>query len=405
MRICVKRGLPYFYRYMGVFMRIGVVTFYWAQDNYGQLLQAYALQRYLREAGHEAFVIRYRRDYDYIRPPFLLRACKALNPVKLYNYLAGRWRQRRAEQDLAAHPRGFDEFRARYLQFSPREYSSWTELQADPPEADAYIVGSDQMWNFGGEQAELRRVRRLVHANFLDFGAAEVHRLSYAASWSVQSLRPELIEEIRPLLAKFDYVSVREKKGVELCAQCGRPDAEWVPDPTFLLEPERYRELYRAEHVQVPQRPYLLLYMLANGYSFPVEKAYEWAEAHGMDVVFVTGNSELTSKAAYLTIPEWLGYVDGAAAVLTNSFHCAVFATQFRRPFGVVPLTGPNAGMNSRMEALFQLTGQPERYVRTPQDLTWLEQATEPEYSFDKGQFARVLAGLADQKNVEADKA
>ena len=41
-------------------MRIGVVTFWWGQDNYGQIAQCYALQSVLRRMGHEPFIVRCR---------------------------------------------------------------------------------------------------------------------------------------------------------------------------------------------------------------------------------------------------------------------------------------------------------------------------------------------------------
>ena len=40
-------------------MRIGIVTFWQSGDNYGQQLQCWALQRYLKGIGHEPFLIRY----------------------------------------------------------------------------------------------------------------------------------------------------------------------------------------------------------------------------------------------------------------------------------------------------------------------------------------------------------
>ena len=68
-------------------LKIGILTFWWSNDNYGQLLQCYALQKYLRDAGHDAFLIRYDSRKDFIRTPFILRCLKALNPVLLCKFL------------------------------------------------------------------------------------------------------------------------------------------------------------------------------------------------------------------------------------------------------------------------------------------------------------------------------
>ena len=43
-------------------MKIGVVTFWQSKDNYGQHLQSFALQTYLKKMGHEPFLIRYKEN-------------------------------------------------------------------------------------------------------------------------------------------------------------------------------------------------------------------------------------------------------------------------------------------------------------------------------------------------------
>ena len=40
-------------------MKIGVITFSNSKDNYGQMLQIYAMQCFLKKMGHECFLIRY----------------------------------------------------------------------------------------------------------------------------------------------------------------------------------------------------------------------------------------------------------------------------------------------------------------------------------------------------------
>ena len=40
-------------------MKIGILTFHWP-ENYGAVLQAYALQSYLTDLGHDVEIINYR---------------------------------------------------------------------------------------------------------------------------------------------------------------------------------------------------------------------------------------------------------------------------------------------------------------------------------------------------------
>lgn len=342
-------------------LRIGILTFWWSADNYGQLLQCYALQKYLRNAGHDAFLIRYNSEND-AKSSFPLKIFKAFNPVLIFKYLKDKNRKRLCRVEQKKNDRHFDDFRATYIVQSERIYNSYIELKENPPEADCYIVGSDQVWNFYGMR--LRKCRNLVHAYFLDFGSPGTKRMSYAASWSCSGLRADIAREIRSLLAKFDYVSVREKSGIDVCTSCGYENAEFQCDPTLLLGAENYRDLYRENEIRNPAQKYLFLYMLNNECDFDVDSAYRFAEIRNLDVVYVTGNGVVDSrKKTFATIPEWLSLVDNAEYVITNSFHCCVFSLIFKKKFAVVPLAGKSKGMNSRIETLSETFGIKPRWL------------------------------------------
>ena len=336
-------------------MKIGIMTFWWSNDNYGQLLQCYALQKYLRDAGHDAYLIRYNPSKDGTAvTPLHRKLVKALNPLCVYRHIKYKIRTRKIAEERRVYDRGFSNFRERYIVQSEKIYGSYQELKENPPEADCYIVGSDQVWNFSFYGSDLKYKLPVIHAYFLDFGSPDVKRMSYAASWSVHSLSRKLIDEIKPLLQKFSYVSVREENGIELCRQCGYESAELVCDPTFLLEAKMYRTLYQSENVQKQEQKYLFLYMLNNQCGFDIQKVYDFAADRQLKVVYVTGNGVLDKREkCFATIPEWLSLVDNAEYVVTNSFHCCVFSSLFGKKFGVVKLKGKYAGMNTRMESLF----------------------------------------------------
>ena len=330
-------------------MKIGIMTFWWSNDNYGQLLQCYALQKYLRDTSHDAYLIRYKNEE---KSPLWRRLLKALNPVLLYKYIKHLFHSEKVKKEQVCNKRHFDEFRKKYIRQSESLYTTYSQLKENPPEADIYIVGSDQVWNFSW----ISKVKNhpVVHAYMLDFGTESTKRMSYAASWSMSSLSSKLIDEIKPLLQKFSYVSVREENGIELCRQCGYESAELVCDPTFLIEANMYRKLYQSENVQKQEQKYLFLYMLNNQCDFDIQKVYDFAAERKLQVVYVTGNGVLDKREkCFATIPQWLSLVDNAEYVVTNSFHCCVFSTLFGKKFGVVKLSGKFSGMNTRMESLF----------------------------------------------------
>lgn len=357
-------------------MKIGILTYWWATDNYGQLLQCYALQKYLRDLGHDVFVIRYNYNTDIVHKvdPIWKRSVRALNPIFFYKHFERKISHKRI---IATNKeRKFDDFRNRYILFSNEIYGHYENLQETPPIADAYIVGSDQVWNFSF--ANFDNLKPIVHAYMLDFGDESVKRLSYAASWGVSTIPNDLRDEIIPLLKKFNYVSVREKNGISLCKQCERTDAEWVCDPTLLLKAETYRSFYSENEIRKPQKKYIFIYMLANQYDFDLKAVYQFAKIKNLEVIFVTGNYVADKrKTFYATIPEWLYLIDNAEYVISNSFHCAVFSILFNKQFGVVRLTGIHEGMNTRLDSLFEMFGISERYIST-EDFSILDRIYNP---------------------------
>jgi hypothetical protein len=345
-------------------MKIGVMTYWWSNDNYGQQLQCYALQKYLRDAGHDAYLIRYDMSGDYAKPPpkpLWKKICKAVNPFKLYRYLSYKKKETAlAIENAANRKRGFEDFRNRHIRQSERIYQYYSELKENPPKADMYIAGSDQVWN----PAIFPSVERQTRAYFLDFGDPSTKRVSYAASFCGEVLDDEFTGIAAPLLKKFDYVSVREISGLSVCGQCGIDNAELAPDPVMLLDAGAYRELYRGELMRMPDRPYCLIYLINNPCGLSADSVFGWAKENGLATVYVSANSQLDRfKKTYATVPEWLYLLENAECVVTNSYHCAVFSLMFEKRFGVASLTGNCAGMNSRFDTLFETFGIEERFI------------------------------------------
>lgn len=129
-------------------MRIGIITYWSSSDNYGQQLQCFALQKYLKGLGHDAYLIKYmptskvplwRRiarflKYHLLTPSGQKEKDKALAMVSQKN-------------ELNNVKRDFIGFRAKYIVSTDIVYHSIKELRENPPTADVYICGSDQVWN------------------------------------------------------------------------------------------------------------------------------------------------------------------------------------------------------------------------------------------------------------------
>ncbi|MCR5455291.1 MAG: polysaccharide pyruvyl transferase family protein [Bacteroidales bacterium] len=340
-------------------MKIGILTFWWTDDNYGQILQCYALQKFLQNMGHDAFLIQYHQKDGILESSLRKHINRATNPSpSSYSAI----NQSIATAKQATPDRLFESFRQKYIDSTPVYYTSLHQLRTHPPEADIYIVGSDQVWNLWNVPINL--CRDFVHIFFLDFGPENIRRISYAASWGRATISDEEKAEITPLLRKFYFISVREESGINLCQQCGRPDAQWVCDPTLLLHAQYYRRIYQENPIRKPYQKFLLLYLLNTECEIDINNVYQFAAERGLQVVYITGNSRRDHlEKFYATIPEWLYLIDNAQYVVTNSYHGGVFAIIFHKQFAVAPLTGKFASMNTRFTSLFQRLNTGNRFI------------------------------------------
>ena len=336
-------------------MIIGIVTFWEAFDNYGQALQCWALQQSLKDLGHQPFVVRYKLNG--LSPksvPDLLGKVLHSTYNNLKMLLRGEYRES-VKQHKNIKKRDFESFRQEHYQFSEKEYFSFEELSLDPPQADVFIAGSDQIWGWriGDKESDVF---------FLGFGGSDVRRIAYAPSFGIKEYPNDLKDDLKNKLARFDALSVREKTGVNICSDAGF-NAEHVLDPTLLLHGGQYDEI--AEKVNF-QEPYIFVYSIniksAEELCWKELKSY--ADAHNTTVVATTSSGyvpakELLSGASYVypTVEGWLNRIKNSTLVVTTSFHGIAFSINLHKPFVYVPLGGSHSSGNNRVTELMDALG------------------------------------------------
>ena len=128
----------------------------------------------------------------------------------------------------------FKRFNAKYLKLT-RHYSSYDELVANPPEADLYIAGSDQIWRTNLNNGK-------DPAFYLQFGGKQTKRISYAASFGLPYLTDGMDYLVKTFLSGLDAISVRESSGIEILERIGL-NGTLVVDPVFLLSKEEWVSL------------------------------------------------------------------------------------------------------------------------------------------------------------------
>jgi hypothetical protein len=341
------------------------MTLWQSNGSYGQLLQHYALQQYLRNAGHEPYLIRYVPQNDQRSTALYIKFCKLLNPVKavvlLDRMIKRKRRNRQLEREESNDQRKFDVFRKKYFGTSERIYYSHKELSYDPPAADVYCVGSDTVWNFLNRK-DIKRILSLCRAYFLDFGNQKAVRMSYAASINAVSIHKNVLGTISQFLESFKYITVREKQSLAIL-KTRFPSVEWVCDPTLLHNADVYRNMYKEETEHREPEKYCLLYKINESDNFSTKKLYKWAENKGVKVICIGEGQIDHYKKVNASVFEWLSLIDNAECVVTNSFHGACFSIIFRKNFAVFPLTGEFKNANIRFNSLFEIVGIEDRFI------------------------------------------
>ena len=315
--------------------------------NVGASLQAYALQTYLKSLGHEVRVIDYKPDYlsrhyrlnvvgnpKYDRP--------LLRQAYLLAKLPGRLR-------VLPRKKAFDNFTAKYLDLTKR-YASNEELSADPPVADVFFAGSDQIWN------PLFRNGK-DPAFYLDFVRSGV-RASYAASFAVDTFPKELRDVTVRYLHRFEYVSVRETSGLSILKSLGIQNAKTVLDPVFLLNQQHWKSMARLP--AKAEKPYLLVYDFDKSPAVRT-LAERIASERSLKVYSIFDFPQAERCFTCCGPEEFLGLVQEADFVLSNSFHATAFSTIFERDFAVVERMEK---INTRMRDFTTMLGIPERLIQ-----------------------------------------
>ena len=333
-------------------MKIGVMTCWQPDDNYGTQIQCFALQHYLKLTGNEPYLIQYLCQNDLEKKRNFKFFLKALNPYLVIRKICGLRKSKLQKSETFSHNRGAPEFRMKYINLS-KVYHTFDEIKKEPPKADLYIVGSDQVWNINPIH------KKQFDAFFLNFGEESTKRISYAASFGFEykSIFKGYDDYASSYLKKLDGISVRELKAKELCEKLGIYNAVQVADPTLLLSAEYYRKIYNENSFEKRSKKYILVYNLVSKSNIDIGKIKKFADKRQLDVVYVTGHGQVDSEnKLYATIPEWLYLIDNAEYVITNSFHGSIFSSIFHKQFVVFPLKGNPT--NSRLETLTDLLEQ-----------------------------------------------
>jgi polysaccharide pyruvyl transferase WcaK-like protein len=235
---------------------------------------------------------------------------------------------------------------------------------------DAFVLGSDQIWNYG--------VTKIFgHSYFLDFAGDDKKKIAYATSFgSGKFLAPRAYtKEAVRCMRRMDAVSVREKEGVDICRKTFGVKATHVLDPVLMCEPHVLGDLTKRSDRQETE-PFIATYIL-DPTPEKREALLHVSKEKGKKLVNMLdgwynkfeGNKKrlnLDNTIENLQVEDWLYYLKNSDFVITDSFHGTCMAILFHKPF--IAIGNPGRG-TSRFESLLGTLGLTHRYVMDPKEI------------------------------------
>lgn len=327
-------------------------------NNYGAALQGFALVSSLNDIKCQTTIIRYRGGRFSVagKNRFIQLIKSIIAPVYRFFLAVEKNKLQNSEiledgilNQVLTREKYFLSFQKETMTFYNDKRYTWKDLKQSFPDTDIYLCGSDQIWNpfFKGGYND--------PGYFLAFVPEKKRKIAYAPSFGCKDLPVTAQSDLRELLASFDRISVRESDGVDIVAKYAAKEAKLVLDPTMLRTGEQWKTIARYPK-QVPKH-YILCYRFADS---PHTKTMidKLSEAMSLPVLSMP-LSQVALKDDYIHVfeagpREFVGLIEKADLVCTDSFHATVFSILLNTPVCVFlreSFEGTN-GMNSRIYSL-----------------------------------------------------
>ena len=327
-------------------IKVGILTFQDAH-NYGAVLQAYALKKYISKLDNvEVKIINY---HHYNIPDGFPRKRK-IDKMTLKN----NERYKYSEPDHYMRWDKFDKFIKELIDNEKRVYTNEEELEK--LDIDVWICGSDQIWNTD-------ITRGFNKGFFLDFNT-NGKKVSYAVSMGIPRLPEKYEEEFKKCLNNLDYISVREENLMKYAKEFTSKNVVNVLDPTLLLNQDDYNDLIEENKIE---EKYFLIYAL--GPDSRLEKiAKEKAKEKKIQIIEINDFKEkfhFCKQISNAGPGEFLTLIKNAECIVTNSFHGTIFSILFEKDFYTIT----RLNRNSRMESILSIVEMQDRLIDKPEEI------------------------------------
>lgn len=308
--------------------------------NFGTVLQNYATNQYLNLIGYDSYILNYRFRYDNIKHNFktfiiniIVDALCIIREIKFSCFLRNNTKM-------------------------TRRYFTHKQIEDNPPFADIFLVGSDQVWNpdYGNNIHRLEWVQ--------DSGTVKI---AYSSSIGKDKLDSDKLNELSKALKSFVAISVREKSGRQILQSAGLKNIQQVVDPVFLLEKEEYIKFIK------PNKIGKYAFVLSYEKLIVVEKALQQIKSSGLKVIEAGYSRKKYGSVAdsfyrNIGIEDFLTLIYNAEVVVTTSFRALAFCLIFNKDFYVVK----NEIATSRLTEMLTMVGLQDRMIESVENVNKL---------------------------------
>ena len=329
--------------------------------NYGSLLQTYAMQRVLDNYGIDNEIILFKSDpikqfYRVFNISFLSMKLKLY-----YRKIITRLFYKDIYLGAANRDRAFMKFKSSYCRFT-NKLTSRSDLEVCGNEYDAFVLGSDQVWNPANLEMDFYT---------MNFVPEIKSKIAYAPSFGVSAIPKKQIEKTRAYLNRIQHISVREVAGAKIVKDLTDRDVSVVCDPTALLAKDEWDKLKSSK--KYIDGKYIFCYFLGSNPEHR-EFAKRVKEETGYQIValqhideFVKTDIHFGDVTPYDVGPEdFVNLLSSAEIVLTDSFHGTMFSIYYHKAFLTFPRysEGQKDSTNSRISSILSMMNLNNRGIK-----------------------------------------
>lgn len=350
------------------YMRIAITTWF-GGPNAGTFFQLYGLYSYLESRGHEVEVV----NYTPIKKDLTKRGLWYFlsQPLALLKNRRQRQKASRRMAEINAkyekeHGIRAERFKAFYgkMRFTDK-VSSDSDFEKLNEKFDAFIVGSDQVWN----------PTSLNRRYLLDYAHSDKIKASYCPSVGTGCVMRHQLNVFKRYLQDFDYISTRERRLADLLNEELAQNVEHLLDPSMLILREDYLAM-----ASLPQgfasNGYVLCYFMPRSEKQEAQ-VVAYAKERGLKIVVMAMLYREYGFADAVIYPqagpsEFIGFIANAAAIFTSSFHCTIFSILLNKDLFVFEgnATSKSADISQRYREQLETYDMMHRFIRWNEDIT-----------------------------------